>query len=554
VSCGPVFDVDDNLPVYPNPNPVPPPPTSPAGDGYEKVKAYDARELTDYLIDTEISYTIILETQDNDIYLNRNISIVKPMKIIGSSGQMYTIHTTNGESGGPYYTMNLEADLELQNCGFSGYAGTSSSPPIDIKAGRTLSMTGNDSVLELRGSGSGNAIRTGSQVKLGEGASIVSESGNLLFKAGVEKLIVNGKVSLKGNLTVGPNAVLQIENGGKLTVEPGATLTLDNTIKELRLSGSIVVDRTVSPGGILEVKGLEDGTLLEKITGGPGSLSIENGSHDIHDIIGPFDYGANTIIKFSSTGITLEKRVTADIGSVVNLAKKLIIPKGKNLFVGTGVTFNVDKNLTLSGGELVVSGNVNVEKDTGALIIEAESNYLSRPKGSLAIETDGNVTVDSNGVFTDESVTWNNEIFSLPSYGLGSFIIKHGARAEWKQGNNNPVLELSGDITVRTVSGIGEVTFTGVTGTLAVKGGQALEGRLIVPGGATLTVNVNASVANDTFTVRAPNLIDGATTTSPAPQLKVTGGTVAIYTTDTDETPIPLSGSYAWKGSTTGWE
>jgi len=510
-SCGPIFDVGGNNPGPTNPNPPNPP--SPPASGYQPVKAYDSIELTEFLASEDVSYAINLsDMEEKNIYLTRNVSIVKPMRIIGVSGNEFTIHAVNRAGGNAFYCLDLQADLEIQYCGFTGYNGSTGSgggiaagtPPLNIKAGRTLTMVGNNAVLELRGSGSGSAIRAGSQVKLEDGASIVDNSG-ALFKSGVEKLIVSGRVSLKNKLTVGEGATLHIDNNGELRVEQGATLTFSENLKELKLDGIIAVDRTASPEGTLELTGgLTMGSLLEKITGN-GSLSIENVAKGTTR---PFEYGANTIVRLSSEDIYLAKIVSTDIGGEVNTSSDFTIPKGKKLVVGAGIDLNVLHPLTLSGGTLDVVGNVNVT-GSGQIIVNAEDRLNAIPKGSVVIGSGGTINV-AGGTYNDKS-SWELKTTT------GSLNIRNG-----------PVYTLSGNATLTPVSNI--------TGTFTVAGG------------ATLTVS------GGTLTVRAPNVLNGVNTTQPtAPKIIVEAGSkVDIYYTGNETIPYTLSsGTYSWNSS--GW-
>ena len=566
VSCGPIFDDGgDNGDNGDNPNPPPPPPPPPPSE-YEEVKAYDARDLAGYLESDETSYIISLEEIENkNIYLQRNISIVRPMKIIGSAEKIYTIHSVNRDSGNAYYCLDLQSNLDLEYCGFTGYAATSGtstgvpagSPPLNIRAGMTLTMTGKDSVLELRGVGSPIALRTGSQVKLGDGVSIVDNSevkpGDLLFNAGVEKLALSGKISLKSNLKVRPNAILQIDSGGELRVEPGAILTLNADIKELRLDGNIVVDRTASPAGTLVTTGLAEGTLLGKITGN-GSLNIENG---VTGTIESINYGVNTVIRLNGHGINLEKRVSSAVGGEARLIADHTMPKEKTLLVGSGMELNVNNTkLTLAGGTLDVAGSVNVTNG-GEIILNAVENFQGIPKGEVSISNNGTITIDG-GTFTDKSAPPNASIFTFPSYGAGSLIIKDTGHAimgtdedEVIGGGSNPLsLGANSTLTIRTASNAPEFTLRG-TGTLAVPTALALEGRFIIAAGAVLTVS-----GNNTLTVRAPNQLAGTATNPIVDQLTIgSGAKVEIYSTSTSTSPLELDGgnNYEWSGSSPSW-
>jgi len=574
VSCGPIFDVDDDYNGGNNGGGEPPP--GPPADDYESVIAYDWMDLEYYLISEDTSYAITLETEDSDIYLQRNLSIVKPMRIIGSPENVITIHSINREGGNTFYCLDLQADLELLYCGFTGYNGTSraadgiaaGSPPINIRAGITLTM-GKDSVLEL--DGSFNPItspRTGSQVKLGDGVGFVdgSASGDLLFKAGVEKLIVNGKVSLENNLTLGSGVVLQIENGGELRVGPGATLTLDNGIKELILEGDIVVDRTASSGGSLVfTDGLAVDSLLGKITGEKGFLVIENGETGS---TAPFEYGVNTIIRLNSNGINMQKRAISDMGGEIRLTGTLTIPKGKKLFVGVGVTFNVYEKLTLNGGVLDVRGIVNIDTDTdvpstGSIIIEAEDLFTATPKGSVAIGSTGSVTVDNGGTFKDKSVSWDDaeKNITFPSYGDGSLIIKYSNAAAGSGvlaiANKNLVSASVSDLLVFTQAGTTtsftinsgpKFTLTGNAALNVPASDFSLEGAFTVAGGAELTIDGNLTVsASDT-------LVGSNTSTGTAAPKLNPRGTVIIYSS-ANETPATITGRREWmqKNDQWGW-
>jgi len=562
-SCGPIFDVGDGGNGNGGGNGEPPTPPTPPPGGYTAVKATDPSDLAEYLQDDETQYAITLEMEDNDIYLPRTISIVKPMKIIGSSGGAYTIHSTNRAGGTTYYSLDLQADLEMENCGFTGYNGTSAasggiaagSPPLNIGAGKTLTLTGTDSVLELRSVGNGTAIRTGSQVRLVGGASIVDESGDLLFKSGVEKLFISGSTSLIKKLTVGEGAILQIESGGELRVGSGATLTLNNDLKELRLNGNIVIDRTTSPEGVLAVTGSLD-SLLAKITGGNGSLTINN---DISGTTTPFQYGANTIIKLSSDGINLGKRVSSGLGGVINTSSNLTIPKDKKLVVSTGVDFNIDKELTLAGGTLDVSGNVNVTTTGGQITLNAVDNFYAIPKGTVLINSSGIITVDNGGTFKDESVTWDNEnkTFTFPSYGAGSLVAKYSPAPATSSG----VLEISGKKIIPDLLTLTQSTASLFTiksgpaftlagaGTINATGGLALEGRFAIAAGAVLTVS------GGTLTVKAPNQLTGIITNPEAVQLKIAAaGKVEYYTAGNElDRKYDTVGDYKWDGPPSNW-
>jgi phage baseplate assembly protein gpV len=543
VSCGPIFNVGGGGGGgNPNPPTTPTPPTT----GYQDVRAYDWRDLVDYLQSDEASYNISLGEIDNsNIYLQRNISITRPMRITGNPGKVYTLHSVNREGGNTFYGLDLQADLELQYCGFTGYGGTSGSPPLDIKAGSTLTL-GTNSVLELRGGGATTAIRTGSQVKLGEGASIVDDTGDLLFNAGVEKLIIGGRVSLKNKLTVKPNAILQIENGGQLRVEPGATLTLNSGIKELRLNGNIVVDRTTDSVGALVIAGSLE-SLLEKITGS-ASLNIENGIAD-EPATTPFEYGANTIIKLTGHGISMDKRVSSDVGGLVILNGPFTMPKEKILSVGVGMDLNVKNTLTLKGGTLDVAGNVIVSTTGGEIIVNAEDKLNAIPKGSVDIASNGSITID-DGKFTDKSASQDAKIFTFPSYGSGSLIIKDTGQASMGTvviGGSGPlILDPASTLTIRTASGgVSEFTLRG-TGTLTVpSGGLTLEGRFILAASSVLTVT-----GGGTLTVKAPNQLTGTATPS-ASQLIVNSGKVEIYTNANSDQPSSILNpkTYLWSGS-----
>jgi hypothetical protein len=517
VSCGPIFEVGgvngNNGGSGGGGQTLPPT----VGGGYKEVTAYDWLDLAEYLESDETSYNIILEMEVADIYLLRNLSIVKPMKIIGGSGNGYTIHSVN-KSGGNVFCLDLQANLEMEHCGFTGYAGTTEagkgivagSPPINIREGNTLTMTGRDSVLELIGVGNGTATRAGSQVKLVDNASIADSTGDLLFRAGVEKLTVSGDVTIKNELIVGSGAVLQIERDAELRVGSGATLTLDNSLKELKLDGDIIVDRTSAPGGSLVLTGSLD-SLLAKI-GGNGSLSVENGIPE--EAVKPFVFGANTIAKFNSDGISLEKMNSSDLPAIVviDTNANITIPKGKKLIVGVGVDFSVENELTLKGGTLDVSGNVKV--NTGGIIeVSAEDVFNATPKGSVDTRGSGLITIKEGGMFIDE-------FLKFTASGVESSIaIKNG-----------PVYTLSGNV---------DLDLTAVD--------SSLSGTITVEAGAVLTVAGNLSV-------RVPNMLNGATTTQPVPQIDISYGHVEFYSSDAATNPVSTLqvGSYKWNGS--GWK
>ena len=518
-SCNPFFDVGGNVTggIDGNGGGQTLPPKT---DVYKEVTAYDWMDLVDYLQSDETSYEIFLEMDTANIYLKRNILIVKPMKITGRPGTMYKIHSANSAARTAYYCLDLQADLELQNCGFVGYAGTSEassgimagSPPINIRPGKTLTMTGRDSVLELWDVGGWTVPRTGSQLKLADNASLVdyTETGDLLFRAGVEKLTVNEDVSVRNKLTVGSGAILQIERGGELRVGSGATLTLDSSLKELKLDGNIVVDRTGGTVGNLVLAGSLD-SLLTKITGGNGSLSVENGIPE--ETTKPFVFGANTRIKFNSNGVSLEKMISTDLPAVVAIDTNanITIPKGKKLVVGAGVILNVKNELTLKGGILEVAGNVNVT--AGKMELSAEDIFNATPKGVVEIKNNGFMTIDidNGGKFIDGYLEFTQ---STPSGEASSITIESGS-----------AFTLSGDVT------------------LNVRVDAGLTGTFTVAGGAVLTVT-----GGNTLTVGAPNRLIGAVTNPPvlAPQLKIISGTVVI-------SPLELDGDYEWSGNPPDW-
>jgi hypothetical protein len=549
-SCGPIFNVggdDDNGDNGGNGGDNPPPPPQ---SGYTAVMATDWTELAEYLESDEASYAITLDMESGDIYLQKSVSIVRPMKIIGGSGNAYTLHSVTRAGGSVFYCLDLQADLEMEYCSLTGYNGTSGaangiaagSPPLYIRAGKTLTMTGANSVLELRGIGSGAAIRAGSQVKLMAGASILDESGDLLFKSGVENLIISGKIPLKKKLTVGSGGVLQIESGGELRVGSGTTLTLNSDLKELKLGGNIVVDRTTvgSVGALVLPEGID--SLLAKITGN-GSLSIENGISETTTM--PFEYGANTVIKLSSDGIDLGKRVSG-LGGVINITGTLTIPKEKKLIVNAGAELNVSNKLTLKGGTLAVAGNVNVATG-GQITVSAEDRFNAIPEGMVQIGGSGVITVDNKGKFTDESVSWDAKIFTFPAYGGGSLIIKNtgqaliGTKAVINNDSGPLQLDANSSLTIRS----GPAFTLAGTGTLNATGGIALEGRFAIAGGAVLTVG------GGTLTVRAPNQLTGTTTPSASILTVDTDGIVDIYTSANSDQPDPslIPETYTWDGN-----
>ena len=509
VSCGPIFDVDGEINGNNGDNDGGQtlPPKKPSSSEYKEVKAYDWLDLADYLQSDDTSYEITLEMETANIYLQRNLSIVMPMKIIGSSGTRYTIHSTNKAGGNASYCLDLQADLELQYCGFIGYRGTSEagngivagSPPINIRAGKTLTMNGMDSELTLINVGGGTpTLRAGSQVKLMDYASIADSTGDLLFRAGVEKLTISGDASVKNNLTVGSEAVLQIERGGELLVKSGATLTLYDTLKELRLDGNIVVDRTASSEGFLVLKGSLD-TLLAKITGGNGSLSVENG---ITGTTTPFECGANTIVKLSSNGITLGKMISQDTGGLINTSGNITIPKGKKLVVGAGIILDLKDELTLKGGTLEVAGSVNVTTEKGGITLSPEDMLNAIPKGSVNIGS-GVININSGHELKD------GDLVLTPSLGETSFTIR------------GPIFTLSGNVDLNVPSNVSDASLTG---------------NYTVAGGAMLTVNGNLSV-------RFPNTLVGENTPagSPStPKLLVKSGVVSIDAKS-------ITGTWEWK-------
>ena len=538
------------------------PPLIPS-DGYTTVKAYDWMDLLDYLTSDDTSYTItLMEMENTNIYLQRSISVVMPMRIIGSPGTIYTIHSKNREGGNGFYCLDLQADLELQYCDFIGYGGTSGtgggvaagSPPLNIRDGSTFTMMGKGSVLELHDIGSGVEVRPGSRVRLGEGVSLVitDESGDLIYRAGVEKLVISGNVSLKDKLTVGESAVLQIDYNGELRVEPEATLTLDNSLKELRLDGDIVVDRTDSPVGVLALTGgLTVVSLLEKITGINGSLTIENG---IPEITMPLEYGANTIARLSGDGISVGKRVSSDLGGVIETSDDIVIPKGKRLVVGGGADLNVKNNLTLEGGTLDVAGNVNVTGN-GQIIINAEDKFYAIPKGLIVIGSSGSINIEDGGTLNDESASPDARYFTFPSYGAGALIIKdtgHAFMGAYEAIGGSGPLQLTdaySALSMRTVGGKPEFRLIG-KGTLTMPSDSlALEGRFVIEGDSVLTITEGI------FTVNAPNQLTGTITDPTTTQLKITtGARVEIDSTGTDETTDPLgAGNYEWSGTPPGW-
>ena len=555
-------------------NPINPGPGDPGPDpgiSYTKVSATSSDELMDFLGSESNNYEISLNMTGKDIYLQKNVTISKSMKIVSSPNNIYTIHSINEKNGVNFYCLNLLGDVELQFCEFIGYDITSASaggisagsPPIMIKAGNTLTV-GKDAALILNPSVLGyyTATYTGGAVAVQEGGSFRNETytmdtvfntgitGLTVYKGGAAELVqsliniggtdptfeiesgsfglernkdvvtffVDGNTSLRKDWDLGNYQSLHIKSG-EMEVRSGVLIKILVGFAGIILDGNIRLNDnsrvwvwTNDP--FPRMSG--DGAIIIEPTRNLPVISLLNpGPPEGWENLG-LKPKSNARVEigafgFRVTRINAAAPATAEIVDAVHYAANKL-----TTIIDSGVTVDVKNEVNvIDGGILDVRGTVNV--DSGGQINIGK--FFGPTNGSIRIS--GTVTVDNGGIFTDTSAEYIN-IFTYPAFdGGGSLIIKSSGNA---------------------IMGTSPEVIVGATGILKLDSGATLEigKRSTYPtfkltGGAELTVSSGMKLAGE-FAL-SPN------TNTVITELTVTGGQKLII--DSPYSLIGPSGSIA---------
>ena len=397
---------------------------------------------------------------------------------------------------------------------------------IDIAAGGTLALdaSGKDDVTDII-SGTGSIGGDGT-LQLVDNTSVNFGGNNLINRLGTLE-IGTGTATISGNIGIGAIKFGTTE-GGTLSIAAGKTLNL----QEITTAGKNVV----TGGGTL--------TLTKASTFG-GQVNE----------LGALDFSGNVIFDYGQT---------SSIGTVKGTNADLIINNGD---------LTVTNGLTLTGGNLTVSGTLNVANGltvnngtvSGGGVLSLANGGTFTADGALKLTTGGTVYLTDASAVKDWTALKNAKINiaktltvsgtlstengaaftgdTLILAGTGTFAanavqtnalsLSNGAKATFA-GNNalkkldlaaNSVVSINGGATLTLAQdtvGAAQSVFTGA-GTLALnKSGLQMESRLSDLG--KLIVSKSASL-NGTANVGTLEIADGATLTQNA---AMTAGNVSF--------------------------
>lgn len=401
---------------------------------FEKVKAANLDELTNYLLSSSSSFEITLDFERKDIYLQKNLTITQPMKIIGSSTNPYTIHSVDRDKGKSFFCLDLKADLTLEYCVFTGYDKTSSAaggigagyPSLLIGEKQTLTIgKGSALVLNPSSSGTSSADFTGGTIQIEDGGSLRNETNtDIVFASGITNVNVKSggsAVLLKNGLSIGGiNPTFEVNsgsfginrNGKKYTYAPDGNVSLK---KDWNLQGAETLhvksgELTVKSGVKINVAADFDAVILD------GNVRLDDGSALWVDT-DPFPVGASSKIKGEGCIIIEHSTGTRPDLRVKDLKHGILVPFsvlslangraeiGSRGYKLTTVNTNLPATFKLASYHAIAAGldflvepdvTLNILPPEGVFVLDRPGNLISFG-GSLTVRGAVNISGDGAG-------------------------------------------------------------------------------------------------------------------------------------------------------------
>ena len=349
---------------------------------FQRVTASDGNELLNYLSSSTTAYEIRLNISNPHIYINTDLSITMPMRIIGDPYNIPTIHTRNNEGTPSNFCLDLMADLELQFCSITVYDkitldSEKDLPPLVIRPGINL-IVGMGAALNLEDYPY-SFVFPGGTVVVHDGGSFNDKSANGIkaFEGGISNLII----FKTGNAIIGATVVGDTQSDQFQIVEGRFRISsvidedafneisyvldgifnlnsnwalVENRVLHIR-NGSLVV----SEGIVLNLNKDMGGLILD------ANIELRNDAGlDLSENV------AETIEKFSGRGyIAVEGSGT---GAIL---------KGSDLFIGSG-----------ESSLFRLLGNARVELNSTAIDLKSGEAEFKLSRGTYDLEKNFIVT------------------------------------------------------------------------------------------------------------------------------------------------------------------
>ncbi|WP_297667405.1 autotransporter-associated beta strand repeat-containing protein, partial [uncultured Akkermansia sp.] len=444
---------------------------------------------------------------DQDLYVQSDGSMV--IKNLTAPG------TEPGQTGtGSLIVTNTAEDkgsIELQNSLFHDGAGVDTSFAGDIRG-----LNGAAANTDLVKTGANKLTLSGNVSLAGD---IIAEEGTLQLNgtADVEALHLNSAdAGSPAVIGIGGRATAQAlaggDNGGKLDIAPSGTLTLTGAtdgLSHTAISGPGTL--AIAEGASLGLAA--DSTLSGVVLDLGGSLSLEaDGSAGGLNGSGSLELNGQTLQIQAASGQTHTYDGTLGEGTLD------VSGAGTQVLHSSGA----DTGLTVSGGNLVLQGNADVDGsrlsygnlvNNGNLTIQASDNSLTAVNTTLSVE---NASFSSGSTTT---FTLNTDADMTASFieASGDVVIEDGAsfhvssipdvNITWKSGNpmELTLMELTGNGTID----LGENTLTvgGLFLTYYKNAHLVQEGDKVVLKAEEQTDNIYAGVADTANSMAGANLL-----------------------------------------------
>jgi hypothetical protein len=400
---------------------------------YEKITVSDETELMEYLSSPTTPYEITLDIANLNIFMNTDLSIITPMKIIGDPEKIITIHTSNNEKVPSYFSLLIRENLEFQYCDIKIHdinvlASGEELPPLVIMPEKTLAV-GKGASLILDDYPYSTAYYSGGIVTIKNGGKYIDNSvkGGKVFDCGVSYLIIDktGTANLDPNCTIGdqetntfqivdgvfgmsgiydivegnkttyfvdgtvklnndwtlPNDEILHIKSGKLVITEGNKLFLTRDIGELILDANIELNQTAG----LEL-GENAAEVLEKFSGN-GNVAVEDtGTGSIYEgglayignesgVFVPLSYSR---IELNGEGITLARGEAqlAYTGVTYDLKTPFIVTAGTRLIIPSGTSLRAPLANKLEGTAPNGSNRSKVTVMDGAALLRYPGDEL----------------------------------------------------------------------------------------------------------------------------------------------------------------------------------
>ena len=274
---------------------------------YESVIANNGDELLVFLSSASTAYEINLNIPSPNIYINTDISITMPMRIIGNPENITTIHTHDNGVYRSYFCIDLKADLELEYCNIAIYDkivlenaldildNDPELPPLIIRPGINL-VVGMGASLNIEDFPYFIAF-PGGTVIVAEGGSFNDKSvnGTKVFDGGISNLIIDntGNANL-GAMSIGDQAASQFQV----------------------IEGSFRMSRIIDEDAYVETVYIVDGTIIlnnDWVLPKGQSLHIKSGDLIISE-------GAKLILNKDIAGLILDSNIVLKNTSGLDLS------------------------------------------------------------------------------------------------------------------------------------------------------------------------------------------------------------------------------------------